>query len=52
MLSRQQQIALESFKVENYGQSWRYMVRTGDMPYIEREAYKNALDSQPDIVII
>ena len=28
------------------------MVRTGDMPYIEREAYKNALASQPDIVII
>ena len=28
------------------------MVRTGDMPYQEREAYKNALNSQPDIVII
>lgn len=28
------------------------MIKTGDMPYTEREAYKTALNSQPDIVII
>ena len=52
ILNRQQEVALESFQVENYGQSWRCMIKTGDMPYTEREAYTTALNSQPDIVII
>jgi hypothetical protein len=27
-------------------------VRTGDMPYIERKSYKDALNSEPDVVVL
>ncbi|NNG11355.1 MAG: SGNH/GDSL hydrolase family protein, partial [Arenibacter sp.] len=42
----------EEYEVKNFGISGRTLLSKGNMPYIETQAYKNALAYNPDIVII
>lgn len=42
----------EGYRVTNYGVGGSTMLRKGDYPYWEREAYPEALASNPDIVFI
>jgi lysophospholipase L1-like esterase/pimeloyl-ACP methyl ester carboxylesterase len=40
------------YKVENFGASSSTMLKKGDFPYTDTEAYRKALESNPDIVFI
>lgn len=40
------------YKVNNYGISARTLLSKGDLPYIKEQAFKDALNFQPDVVII
>lgn len=42
----------ESYWVKNFGVSGRTMLNKGDLPYMKERAYRNALDFNPDIVVI
>lgn len=42
----------ENYDVRNFGVSGRTLLSKGNMPYIETNAYKNALEFNPNIVII
>lgn len=48
----EQNLGAENYEVRNYGQSGRTMLRTGDSPYWNTTAYREALSWNPDIVII
>ncbi|SHJ37757.1 Lysophospholipase L1 [Arenibacter nanhaiticus] len=41
-----------SYEVRNFGVSGRTLLQKGDLPYIETDAYANALEFNPDIVFI
>lgn len=42
----------EKYEVKNFGVSGRTLLSKGNMPYVETGAYKQALEFEPDIVII
>ncbi len=42
----------ESWVVSNFGVNSKTLLRRGDQPYVETSAYRQALASEPDIVII
>tara|TARA_R110002049_G_scaffold33535_22_gene110476 strand:+ start:869 stop:2986 length:2118 start_codon:yes stop_codon:yes gene_type:complete len=42
----------DAYKVENFGVSGKTLLRNGDHPYWETEAYTKALNFNPDIVFI
>ena len=47
-----QQLLGSGYDVRNFGVSSRTMLNKGDYPYMNEKAWRNALDFQPDIVII
>lgn len=47
-----QQLLGENYEVKNYGVGGCTMLRNGDHPYWETKEYKEALNSNPDIVFI
>lgn len=47
-----QQILGSGFQVENYGISGATMLKSGDKPYWELQAFNDAIQLQPDIVTI
>ena len=40
------------YEVKNFGVGGRTALRKGDWPYWNEQAYKDALDYQPDFVVI
>lgn len=42
----------KTFKVSNFGVSGRTLLSKGDFPYIKEKAFKDALKSKPNVVII
>ncbi len=42
----------EEWEIKNFGVSGATMLKKGDKPYWEQDAYQKALDFKPDIVII
>jgi acyl-CoA thioesterase I len=42
----------EGYEVHNYGRSGRTLLNKGDRPYMKETAYREALDWNPDIVVI
>lgn len=47
-----QRILGAGYHVENYGVSARTLLRKGNLPYVNEQAWKDALDFNPNIVII
>lgn len=47
-----QQLLGQDYVVKNFGVSSRTMLNKGDFPYMREQAWRDALDFQPDIVII
>lgn len=47
-----QELLGDSYEVRNFGVSGRTLLKKGDRPYWETEAYSNALEFKPDIVFI
>lgn len=47
-----QRILGVGYHVENYGLSARTLLRKGNLPYVNEQAWKDALDFNPNIVII
>lgn len=47
----QQQLG-DDFKVKNFGVESRTVLRNGDFPYWKEEAFRNAKDFQPNVVVI
>ncbi|MFD2788722.1 hypothetical protein KCTC52924_01032 [Arenibacter antarcticus] len=47
-----QELLGDSYEVRNFGVSGRTLLKKGDRPYWETEAYSNALEFEPDIVFI
>lgn len=50
--SQLQDMLGDSWKVGNFGVSGRTLLKKGDYPYWNEQAYQNALKSNPDVVII
>lgn len=47
-----QEMLGDKWKVANFGVSGRTLLKKGDFPYWSEKAYKNALESDPQVVII
>ena len=47
-----QQLLGQDYVVKNFGVSSRTMLNKGDFPYMREQAWRDALDFRPDIVII
>ena len=47
-----QRILGAGYHVENYGVSARTLLRKGNLPYVNEQAWKDALDFNPNIVVI
>jgi lysophospholipase L1-like esterase len=47
-----QQLLGDQYEVRNYGVGGRTLLRKGDFPYWNEKKYQEALDWQPDIVVI
>lgn len=47
-----QQILGDQYEVKNFGLSGFTMLKKGDLPYMKTKKYRDALEWQPDIVII
>ena len=50
--SQLQEMLGEQWKVFNFGVSGRTLLKKGDYPYWNEKAYRDALKSAPDVVII
>jgi len=50
--SQLQELLGDKWKVTNYGLSGRTLMDSGDVPYMKESAYKEALASEPDVVLI
>ena len=50
--SQLQELLGDDYKVNNFGVNGATLLKRGDKPYWKLEAYKKALGSNPDIVII
>jgi len=47
-----QQLLGEAYEVENFGHSGATVLKNGHKPYYTKEAYKNSIAFEPNIVII
>ncbi|HTN37961.1 MAG TPA: GDSL-type esterase/lipase family protein [Arachidicoccus sp.] len=47
-----QRLLGDSYDVKNYGVSGRTLLRKGDRPYMKEKAFREALEFQPNIVLI
>jgi len=42
----------DGYEVKNFGVNGATLLSEGDIPYIEQQAYRDALDFEPDVVVI